>query len=194
MIRLAKVGVLAAVGTLLAQLVMAAVPASTAGLAISGQVRGIVASRFTPPDTGGSLAYWGEGTTSLSRKTWLTGEQYSPGFIREGLCHGKLTLQTAGGMVTLTVVSPAPVPGFSDCPAMMLWTIKDGTGLYAHRGGRGCVRTEVAEMSPSVEGAKTFTMVFRTTRHGSCYTSSRPRSTTRSSSNRRRAASASASA
>jgi hypothetical protein len=146
-------------------------PAPVPTFSVVGSIQGLAITEFGVPDRGGIIKFAGQGRTNLSVNTALIGWQVSPGFVREGLCRGELQLMTARGTVTLAMTSAEAVPGFSPCPTTMHWTVRGGRGAYAHKVGKGCVDSVIAEAGPEIDAPRAVTMAFRLWRHGQCYPS-----------------------
>jgi hypothetical protein len=73
----------------------------------------------------------------------IAGSLYSVGFIRSGHARGELTFSNAKGSVTIDLMGPQQ-PGFSPLPDTFRFTLKKGTGAYAHITGHGSLSLKLS--------------------------------------------------
>jgi len=123
----------------LVQLHSAAMVSTAAkAVVIHGPTTGTFQTSQSNPDTGKDYHVATQGKTNLGQ-TFVTGDLFTPGFIRQGRTTGTLKLVTASGTLTLAVKGPLQ-DGFSPLPSNLGYTITGGTGAYAnHHKGSGTI-------------------------------------------------------
>jgi hypothetical protein len=113
-------------------------------------------------DAGVQYQFTGAGKFFGLHDAEISGSLYSVGFIARGHAGGELTFTNAKGSVTIELVGPEQ-PGFSPLPGTFHYTVKKGTGAYAHLTGSGSLSLK---LSPTTDQGLTvdgdFTLTFDT--------------------------------
>ncbi len=115
-------------------------------VALQGQpgvaLDGAFAGQFTPnlvfPEAGASYSLTGTGRLPGQGAVGLTGWVQGTGMIASGHATGELTISGAQGSMTLDLLGPTQ-RGFAPLPGQFRFTVRSGTGIYAHCRSSGTI-------------------------------------------------------
>jgi hypothetical protein len=110
-------------------------------------------------DAGVQYKFTGAGQFFGLHDAEISGSLYSVGFIARGHAGGELTFTNAKGSVTIELVGPEQA-GFAPLPGTFHYSVKKGTGAYAHLTGSGSLSLKLSPMNGQGMSGGEFTLTF----------------------------------